>query len=328
MGSFQYRPWWVRWIAIVLLVSGCATRGPIIDFEVKQHELPESVELTQTPFYPQEDYQCGPAALATLLVESGVDVDAQEMVAQVYIPERRGSLQIEMLAATRTAGRLAYLIQPEPVAVLAEIAAGRPVLVLQNVGLKIAPLWHYAVIVGYEAATNSLILRSGVTKRRIITATKFARSWGASDNWGMIALRPGEMPAMPIEADYLRAAAALEAVGHADGAQAAFAAAVDTWPESSAAWFGMANAHYASGDFTDAEKIYRQLLEWRPDDAAILNNLAQVLLDQNRCTEASETIGRASRQSLVFESQEAIADTRAAIVNRCDEKRSAASAGS
>lgn len=318
---------WAQWIVVVMVVSGCATRGPSIDVDVEHYGLPDSAELTQTPFFPQEDYQCGPAALATLLSASGVDVDAQELVAQVYIPERRGSLQVEMLATTRMARRLAYLIQPEPAAVLAEIAAGRPVLVLQNVGLKFAPLWHYAVVVGYEAATNSLILRSGVTKRRIIRAGKFARSWRASDNWAMVALRPGEMPAMPIEADYLRAAAALEAVGQVDAAEAAFAAAVDIWPDSPAVWFGIANARYALGDLADAERIYRQLLERRPDNAPMLNNLAQVLLDQDRCAEARETIGRASRQDLSLELREALADTRAAISNRCDGRRPAAAAG-
>jgi hypothetical protein len=319
---------WAQRIVVVMVVSGCTTRGQSIDVDVEQYGLPDSAELTQTPFFPQKDYQCGPAALATLLSESGVDVDAQELVAQVYIPERRGSLQVEMLATTRMAGRLAYIIQPEPAAVLAEIAAGRPVLVLQNVGLKFAPLWHYAVVVGYEAATNSLILRSGVTKRRIIRAGKFARSWRASDNWAMVALRPGEMPAMPIEADYLRAAAALEAVGQVDAAEAAFAAAVNIWPDSPAVWFGIANARYALGNLADAERIYRQLLERRPDNAAMLNNLAQVLLDQDRCAEARETIGRASRQDLSLELREALADTRAAISNRCDGRPSAAAAGS
>ena len=29
--------------------------------------LPEEVELTAAPFFPQRDYQCGPAALATAL---------------------------------------------------------------------------------------------------------------------------------------------------------------------------------------------------------------------------------------------------------------------
>src|SRR3546814_2318796 len=37
--------------------------------------LPRQVELSEVPFFPQEDYYCGPAALATVLAWGGVDTD-------------------------------------------------------------------------------------------------------------------------------------------------------------------------------------------------------------------------------------------------------------
>ena len=42
------------------------------------------VELTQTPFFPQQSHQCGPAALATALGASGVDVTPDDLVPQTY----------------------------------------------------------------------------------------------------------------------------------------------------------------------------------------------------------------------------------------------------
>jgi len=36
--------------------------------------LPERTELREVPFFPQEEFQCGPAALATVLAASGVKV--------------------------------------------------------------------------------------------------------------------------------------------------------------------------------------------------------------------------------------------------------------
>ena len=50
-------------LALLLLV-GCA--GPTRLAQLPA-ELPERVELTATPFHPQTEYQCGPAALATVL---------------------------------------------------------------------------------------------------------------------------------------------------------------------------------------------------------------------------------------------------------------------
>src|SRR5215212_8494513 len=66
----------------------------------------QRVELTAVPFFPQEDYQCGPAALATVLKHSGVDVTPDPLVSQVFLPARQGSLQLEMLAAARRYGRV------------------------------------------------------------------------------------------------------------------------------------------------------------------------------------------------------------------------------
>ena len=65
-----------------------------------------AVELSRTPFFPQTRYHCGPAALATVLDGSGVDVKPDQLSASVYLPGKKGSLQIEMVAATRRYGRL------------------------------------------------------------------------------------------------------------------------------------------------------------------------------------------------------------------------------
>ena len=94
----------------------------------------QTVELTAVPFFPQDEYQCGPAALATVLSHSGVDVTPEPLVSQVYLPSRQGSLQIEMLAAPRRYGRVSYQLAPRYADVLREVAAGNPVIVLQDVG--------------------------------------------------------------------------------------------------------------------------------------------------------------------------------------------------
>ncbi|MDH3510676.1 MAG: PA2778 family cysteine peptidase [Gammaproteobacteria bacterium] len=285
---------------------------------MQRNTWPESVELEQTPFFPQEDYQCGPAALATVLAYSGVDIAPNQLVEKVYIPGRRGSLQVELLAAARSLGRLPYVIEPEFGTLMAELVAGRPVLVLQNLGLSFAPVWHYAVVAGYDAGAEELILRSGTTERRVASAAKFARTWAASDNWAMVALRPGELPAVPVQLHYLQAVAALETVGQHEAAAAAFRAAAEYWPQSSSALFGLANAYYAAGDLVKAERGYRLALEREPDSPAVLNNLAQVLLEQGRCGDALEAISRALTAPEPHpDLQDALADSHATILRRC-----------
>ena len=101
--------------------------------------LPEQVELA-TPFFPQEEYQCGPAALATALVSAGAQTTPEALVPQVYVPERKGSFQVEMLAAARRHGMVSYALAPKFEDLLREIAAGTPVIVLQNLGILLGGL--------------------------------------------------------------------------------------------------------------------------------------------------------------------------------------------
>lgn len=250
------------------------------------HDYQSTIELADTPFFPQEDYQCGPAALATVLVDSGIDVDATELIPKVYVPARQGSLQPEMLAASRAYERIPYVIAPEFAALVAEVTAGRPVLVLQNLGVAAVPAWHYAVVIGYSAAAGEVILRSGTERRRVTRAKVFARTWQRSDNWGMIALRPGELPASTEPERYLRAVAAVESIGRFDLVAPAYEAAVSRWPDSRLAYLGLGNAAWGMQKPADAERWYRQALEVEPDDGTTLNNLAIVIAAQGRCDEA------------------------------------------
>ncbi|TMH63749.1 MAG: hypothetical protein E6H57_16700, partial [Betaproteobacteria bacterium] len=137
-------------VFILLALCGCAGLAPQTATlrETLAPALHERFELTQVPFFPQSEYQCGPAALATALAASGVKVTPEELVPEVYLPERKGSLQIEMLAAARRHGMVSYQLAPRFGDLLREIAAGNPVIVLQNLGLRDG--WHYAVAIGYD----------------------------------------------------------------------------------------------------------------------------------------------------------------------------------
>jgi PBP1b-binding outer membrane lipoprotein LpoB len=49
--------------ALVLLLAGCASTPQTHSLTANRPgDLPERVELTQVPFFPQDAYQCGPAA--------------------------------------------------------------------------------------------------------------------------------------------------------------------------------------------------------------------------------------------------------------------------
>jgi tetratricopeptide (TPR) repeat protein len=285
--------WQQRWLVVGMLafVSGCASdiRNMLSDLEQQRGD----VELIQTPFYPQVTDQCGPSALAAILNSSGVTVTPEVLKSRIYIPDRQGSLQIELLAATRGYRRMPYLIDTNISALLDEVRAGRPVLVLQNLGSHRAPVWHYAVVVGYLADERRFILRSGDQKRHVTSASRFARTWQRAGYWGVLSLQPGEMPASPDADKYVQSVAAVEAIGDIASAAAGYHAATERWPEHSLAWLGMGNAYYAQGNLDSAESAYKRILSMDSDHLIALNNLSQVQIDRGCFKDASATLDAA-----------------------------------
>ena len=270
----------VRSAACVLAftLAGCATRSPLLPHLTGAH-YPARVELADTPFYPQRDYQCGPAALATVLAASGVAVDPDALVDEVYLPGRQGSLQPELVAATRGRGRLPYVLPPDVDALLAQLAAGTPVLMMQKLGAGPWPGWHYAVLVGYDSATDRFVLRSGTEPRLEVSSARLLATWDRAGRWAMVTLPPGRMPAAPDLARYMESAAGLEAVGRDDDAARAYEAAARQWPAEALPQLGLANLAYARGDLRTAERGFRRVIELAPRDAAARNNRAEVLLE-------------------------------------------------
>ena len=232
------------------------------------------------PFFSQTIHECGPAALATVLNYSAAKATPEDLAHEVYIPGRQGSLQIEMLAATRRHGRLPFIIEPHLDTLRSEVAAGLPVLVLQDLGALWIHRWHYAVVVGYEPATDMLILRSGTDRRRLESVDRFIYSWERAGRWGMLVLPPGVLPATAIPERYTRALSDAAASLPAGDVAMDFDAAVARWGTSPTLLFAAANNAYASGDLARAEALYRRLLALDPGQVAARNNLATLLLDR------------------------------------------------
>jgi len=270
----------VRPAACVLCVSlaGCAARAPLLP-QLTTAQFPAHVELDETPFFPQRDYQCGPAALATVLAASGVPATPDSLVAEVYLPGRQGSLQPELVAAARGRGRLPYVLPPRTEALIEQLAAGTPVLVMQKLGAGPWPGWHYAVLVGYDVAADRFLLRSGTDERLEIKASRFLATWDRAGRWALVVLPPGQVPAMPELPRYMEAAAGLEAVGKRDEAARAYEAAAREWPAEALPRLGLANLSYARGDLRAAERGYREAIALAPGEVAARNNRAEVLLE-------------------------------------------------
>jgi tetratricopeptide (TPR) repeat protein len=275
-------------------LAGCATPTPQLTALQTQWpvDLPAQAQISNLPFIAQEDYQCGPAALAMVAGHAGVQRDMATWVQQVYVPARQGALQSELLAASRRNGLPAYVIAPQIDALLREVAAQHPVLVLQNLAFAWSPVWHYAVVTGYNQAQGSVTLHSGRTQDMQMSLTTFERTWARAGRWAMVALAPQHLPATAQPDAYVASVVALERLQPA-AAQTAYATALQAWPTHRVALLGAGNSAYTLHQLDAAAQAYRAATQAYPQDGDAWNNLAQVLLDQGQHRQALEAVQRA-----------------------------------
>src|SRR5205085_10127469 len=111
-------------------------------------------------------------------------------------------------------------------AALREVQAGHPVVVLLNLGLKWVPVWHYAVLVGYDVESGDVMLRSGTTRRAVLRMRTFEHTWKRSASWGFVALPPGQWPATAEEAAVVEASVGFERVAPPSQAIAVYRSAL------------------------------------------------------------------------------------------------------
>lgn len=272
-------------LASFALLAGCAGGPPLKSFPAAIDEhAPREIE--DVPFHPQEALQCGPAALATLLGWSGAPVEPATLEPLLFLPERKGTLQPEVKAQARRFGRIPYEIPPEPEALVEELAAGHPVLVLQNNGLSWIPAWHYAVVVGVDPGSETLRLRSGRHEDYDLSFDTFIRTWARGEYWGILALPPGEMPVSLSPPAVLSAIVGFARVADPEAERTALMAAVSRWPENVGLRFALANFLYLVEERDAAETEYRRVLAIDPRALMALNNLAWLLAEEGRTDEA------------------------------------------
>jgi tetratricopeptide (TPR) repeat protein len=286
----------VSGVFFVVLLSACAgTPQTRLISTQPPANLPTQHTLTETAFFPQKAYQCGPAALATVLSSQGVDVHPDELVDKVYIPARKGSLQIEMIATARSYGVMPYKLATELEDILKEVASGRPVLVFQNLAFDWVPRWHYAVVVGYNLTTQQLILRSGTDKRRLISFANFEQTWRRGQYWAYVFVQPGQIPTTAEPLAYTHAASDLFKAGYESEALASFSAAAERWTDLALPHMVLGNTKYAAKDYSAAQQAFSDAIAAEPTNPQAWNNLAYTYVAQQCRVAAIKAIGCAVR---------------------------------
>jgi tetratricopeptide (TPR) repeat protein len=113
-----------------------------------------------------------------------------------------------------------------------------------------------------------------------MSAGVFYNTWKRSDFWGLLVLRPTQLPATADETKFVAAVYGLEKARQWQVAVAGYQTALSRWPQSLPAAMGLGNSFYALGDLASAETAFREAARHHPESGAAFNNLAQVLFEQ------------------------------------------------
>ena len=262
----------------------------------QQSFQPAKFILSNVPFYPQKKYQCGPAALAAVLnaapqsieIRSKKQITPDELVSQVYVPERKGSFQLEMIAATRRYNLVPYVLKPDMSVLFREVQAGNPVLVLVNQSFDWAPVWHYAVVVGFDITKRIVLLHSGVDKYLSTDMSTFERTWKRANYWAMVALPSNEVPHTANVLEYIKAVSKFDVMKKYDISIASYKAALERWPGNLTLHLAIGNSYFKLGQLDNASEVLREAVKLYPKSAVAHNNLAYVLYKQGKIKAAQK----------------------------------------
>lgn len=261
-------------MAALLFTAGCA-RVSKQWLDLEKNSEADRITLS-VPFFPQEEYQCGPAAMAMLLNDNDILVTPEELKPVIYTPSKNGSLQSAMIAGARRYNMIPYVFYG-PDDLMSGLKEGRPAIVLLNLGLNIHPIWHYAVVLGVDFREKIVIMHSGTEKYKTMKLATFDHTWARSNYWGLYVLSPGDIPSMAEPLRYVETVSPFENSGKIDIALASYKEAYKKWSDNLYVLLGLSNSYFASGNLIKAEEILSEAVRLYPENGEALNNYAYTL---------------------------------------------------
>ena len=205
MGLKLTRVWWAG--VLVLLMAGCASvERPDL------RQLPERVELNGVPFFRGNANQGGPQVLASMFSEQRIRTTPGLLTKPLKLPGAEDALQSNMEKLASEYGLVVYPLDKSLSALLAQVAAGYPVMLRFTDGT----VWstpRYAMLVGYNRTKQTVLLRAGMERRRLMDFDKFESAWKDAGGWAVLVVSPGQLPAHVDRARWLKAANDLSRAG-------------------------------------------------------------------------------------------------------------------
>ena len=121
----------------------------------KAAEIKPKTIIPNVPFFKQQKYHCGPAALACVYNFLGLEQDVEEISERIYSRKQKGSLNLQLLIDAREQGLTATMHSGSFEKIKDAVDNESPLILMISEG---ADSLHYVVVVGYEEHDLSTII--------------------------------------------------------------------------------------------------------------------------------------------------------------------------
>ena len=169
-------------LMLTCLLSGCATTTNI--------PLEDTRLIDNVPFFKQDDYQCGPSALASVInywyTKKAVpkNITVEEIVAAIYSPSARGILGIDLESYARKKGLQVKQYSGSIADIKESIDGGTPLILFVEYGFLFYQLNHFIVTKGYTQ--EGIIVNSGRKENELIPNEELDKIWRKTGYWSLL----------------------------------------------------------------------------------------------------------------------------------------------
>lgn len=165
----------IFFLLLIILINFSCTSSVLLN------KTERAILIKGIPFFPQEEYQCGPASLAGVLNFWGIKISPEDIAREIYSPAAKGTLNMDLFFYAQKKGLPAQQYQGSLEDIKKNISAGIPLIVQVDYGFLFYERIHFMVVVGYN--NEGIIANSGLEKNKFILLSSFLKSWKKSNYW-------------------------------------------------------------------------------------------------------------------------------------------------
>lgn len=170
--------------AALLCIELCACVAPVTPPASPAVGAGDARIIKSVPFFPQEDYQCGPASMASVLNYQGLKTAPEEVAAAIYSKSARGTLNFDMVFFAERQGLSARQYPGNLADLKSRINRSSPLIVMVDYGFWAYQKNHFMVVVGYDS--GNVIVHSGKDSYKPVPVDAFLKAWRKTNNWTLL----------------------------------------------------------------------------------------------------------------------------------------------